>query len=536
MTLFWITLVPFAALFVLLIPFRRPAWQAAPIAYAITILIALFVWEITGGVLTASVFNALIVFLELLLIVVFALLVLNIMVETGALDTVKRAIGSITSDERVLAMLLAWGLVGFIEGVAGFGTPAVIAAPVLVHFGLSPLKAVAICLIGNSTAVPFGAAGTPVVIGFAGLDLTDEIVSDAVVYAAAVHALMSIFVTCFIAYVVTLGKPKGSLREFLPFAVFSALSFSLPYLAMAWFVGPELPAIAGGIVALTTISYAARRGFLLPSTPQELKVSQSQHKEEPDPDGRTDDTDADRRTDGEAVSPGAMLRGFAPFIVMSLALIVSRTVPGMRETLEGVTITFGEIAGTELEDLTPLYTPYFYLALALATALVVFRIDGRVLKSAAISTYERIRTASVVLIFIIGLTQLLLISKTNQADLPSIPEVLGEGFADLLGGTFVVFSGFLGALGSFMTGSATVSNLLFGSLQVDAARALENAAAIFLALQLIGAGVGNMISLSNIAMAAGAAGLDSKEGEVIRETIIPVIVVCLMAGLVLYFW
>jgi lactate permease len=519
MTLFWITLVPFAALFILLIPFRRPAWQAAPIAYAITIIIALFVWEITGAVLAASVFNALIVFLELMLIVVFALLVLNIMIETGALDTVKTAIGGITSDKRVLAMLLAWGLVGFIEGIAGFGTPAVIAAPVLVYFGMSPLKAVAICLIGNSTAVPFGAAGTPVVIGFAGLGLADEVISDAVFYAAAVHTPMSIFITCFIACIVTMDTPKGSFRSFVPFAVFSALSFSLPYLAIAYFVGPELPAIIGGIVALTAISYAAKRGFLLPSTPDELKVSEN-----------------DGKSDEESVALGAMLRGFAPFIVMSLALIVSRTVPGMREMLEDVTITFGEFAGTELEDLTPLYTPYFYLALALVTALVVFRIDGRVLKAAASSTYERIRTASIVLIFIIALTQLLLISDTNQADLPSIPEVLGEGFADLLGGTFVVFSGFLGALGSFMTGSATVSNLLFGSLQADAARALESPTAIFLALQLIGAGVGNMISLSNIAMAAGAAGLDSREGEVIRETIIPVVVVCLVAGLALYFW
>jgi len=326
MTLFWITLVPFAALFILLIPFRRPAWQAAPIAYAITIIIALFVWEITGAVLAASIFNALIVFLELMLIVVFALLVLNVMIETGALDTVKTAIGAITSDKRVLAMLLAWGLVGFIEGIAGFGTPAVIAAPVLVYFGMSPLKAVAICLIGNSTAVPFGAAGTPVVIGFAGLELSDEVISDAVFYAAAVHAVMSIFITCFIAYIVTMDKPKGSFRAFVPFAVFSALSFSLPYLAIAYFVGPELPAIIGGIVALTAISYAAKRGFLLPSTPDELKVS------EVDEDREKSDED----TKKETVSFGAMLRGFAPFIVMSLALIVSRTVPGMREMLHAL--------------------------------------------------------------------------------------------------------------------------------------------------------------------------------------------------------
>ena len=130
----------------------------------------------------------------------------------------------------------------------------------------------------------------------------------------------------------------------------------------------------------------------------------------------------------------------------------------------------------------------------------------------------------------------LIVWEMNQADLPAIPAVLGEGLADIMGGAFVIFSGFLGAIGSFMTGSATVSTLLFGGLQLDAARALERAFAVVLALQLIGASVGNMISLSNIAMACGAAGVESKEGTVMRGTIVPVVVICLISGLILYFW
>lgn len=213
MSLLWVTLIPFMALFLLLIPLRRPAAQAAPVAYACAIAIALIVWEMTGAVLVASLLNTLIVFVELLLIVIFALLVLNIMIETGALDRIKTGIRGMTKDIRVLAMLLAWGLVGFIEGIAGFGTPAVLAAPVLVYFGMKPLQAVVICLIGNSSAVPFGAAGTPVVIGFAGLQVPDQAIADAVLYVAAIHTLMSIFITCTIAYIVTADKPKGSFES-----------------------------------------------------------------------------------------------------------------------------------------------------------------------------------------------------------------------------------------------------------------------------------------------------------------------------------
>ena len=511
MMLFWLSLLPFIALFVLLIPFRRPAYQAAPIAYAVAVVLALTVWQVSGAVVMASMLNALIVFIEVLLIVTLALLLLNVMVETGTLDTIRSALASITTDDRVLAMLLAWGLVCFIEGIAGFGTPAVLAAPMLVYFGFTPLKAVTISLIGNSTAVPFGAAGTPVIIGFAGLGLSEDAAAQVVFQTAAVQGGMSVFITCFITYVVTRNAAKGRFREFVPFAIFSALTFSIPYVLIACFVGPELPSILGGIVALVAISYAAHKGFLL----------------------RPGVMPSNRR----AVSPAAMLKSFAPFLVMSVALIASRTIPAVRETLRELTISFGSFRGIELtQEISPFYTPYFYLALALLSASLLFKVSFGTLVRAAAVTHRKIRIASIVLIFIIALTQLLLMSEMNQADLQSIPQVLGSGFATLLCAGFVMFSAFLGAFGSFMTGSATVSNLLFASLQSDAARALATPATTLLALQLIGAGLGNMISLHNIAMASGAVGLAATEGQVIRKTIVPVVAVCLAAGFVLLAW
>ena len=515
MGLFLTTLLPFLVLFLLLIAFRRPAYEAAPISYAITVAIAFGVWQITGAVFVASLLDALIVFFEVMLIVVMALLVLNLMIETGALDRVKVAVARVTTDDRVLAMLLAWGLVGFVEGIAGFGTPAVLAAPLLVHFGFSPVKAVAISLIGNSTAVPFGAAGTPVVIGFRGLDLPDDVAASAVVQAAALQAGAAVIVTCSIAYVVARGTGKGRFREFLPFAVFSALSFSVPYFAVAYLVGPELPSIVGGASAILAITFAARRGILLPGAPEPAKRTRA----------------------SESGMPLDVARSFAPFAVMALALIVSRTVPPLRDALQSVTFSFGEFRQLQLgQEISPLFTPYFYLALALLTALLLFKVRGDHLRSAVEASFRRLRLASVVLIFIIALTQLLLWSETNQAGLPSMPKVLGEGFAEQLGGAFVVFSPFLGAIGSFMTGSATVSNLLFAGLQVDSAEALDAPVARFLALQLIGAGVGNMISLSNIAMAAGSVGLEAREGKVMRFTGVPVLIICLLAGGVFLLW
>ncbi len=511
MTLFWITLIPFALLFVLLVFLRRPAYEAAPLAWLATLLIGLFVWQLPGTVVATSLANAGVVFLEVMLIITVALLMLNVLIRTGHLDAIQCAIARVSDDRRVLAMLLGWGLVGFVEGIAGFGTPAVLAAPLLVYFGMRPLKAVAIALIGNSTAVPFGAAGTPVVIGFAGVGLDEATVEQAVFQTAAIHGALGVFITVFIAWVATLGEEKGRFREFIPFAVFSGLAFGVPYFLVAWLVGPELPAIIGGASAMALIAWAAHIGWLLPGH--------------------------GGREAGEAVDLRRVVRGLVPFAVMVVALILSRTVDPLREWLAGVEIGFGALPGVAPDQtLQPLFTPYFYFFLALLTAMFLFRVDRATLGGAAVATWQRVRIAAIVLVFIISLTQLLLISADNGAGLPSMPQVLGQGLAELLGGGFVLFSAFVGALGSFMTGSATVSNLLFTGLQVDTAEALALALPSILALQLIGAGVGNMISLQNIAMAAGAAGLEAREGQVIRETIIPVLVVCTSAGLLMLVW
>lgn len=512
MMLFWLTLVPFVVLFALLVPLRRPAYEAAPVAYLATLVLAVAIWEVGGMVIVTSLLDASVVFVEVLLIIVFALLVLNVMIVTGHMNAIQQVIAGVSRDHRVLAMLLGWGLVGFVEGIAGFGTPAVLAAPLLVYFGMKPLKAVAIALIGNSTAVPFGAAGTPVIIGFAGLGLEEATLEEAVRQTAMIHAVLAIFITIFITWVATLGEAKGRFREFLPFATLSALAFGIPYLLVAWLIGPELPSIIGGVVAMAVIALAAHRGRFLPS-----------HQP---------------RADSVEQAPiGRVLLAFVPFVVMALALSASRTIMPLREALQSVRWSPGDTLGIELgQSLSPLYTPYFYFALALITALILFRVSRASLGEAVVATWSKLRVAAIVLAFVIALTQLLLVSGQNAAGLPSMPQVLGQGLAELLGGTFVLLSAFLGALGSFMTGSATVSNLLFAQLQVDTADALAITLPSVLALQLIGAGVGNMISLHNIAMAAAAAGLQAREGQVIRETIIPVIVVCLGAGLLALVW
>lgn len=516
---FWIAFVPFVVLFIWLIPLRRPAVEAAPLAFLAAVAAGIFAWQMPSSALAAALADTAVVYLEVMLIITFALLFLNLLVSTGKMKAVEVAIGGVSQDSRVIAMLIGWGLVSLIEGIAGFGTPALLAAPLLVLFGMAPFKAVIVALIGNSIAVPFGAAGTPVLIGLAGLGLDEATLTASVIRVAILLAVVSVFVTWFMTWVVTRGEERGRFREFLPFATFSALSFAVPYLLVAWLVGPEMPSIIGGAFAIGCIAFTARSGFLIARS------------------NRAENLALVGSSQAKVSSSVWRAAAFAsvPLVVLTVALLLSRTIMPIRQALLSVKIRPFEWFGLESgAALTPLYTPYAYFALALLTSILLFRARRAQVLSAASLTFGKIRSAAIVLVFVIALTQVFLKSGSNLAGLPSMPEVLAFGIATGLGESFILLSAFLGAFGSFMTGSATVSNLLFAQIQVDTGIALALSIPSAVALQMIGAAIGNMISLQNIAMATAAAGVETREGNIIKETIVPVVVIGAVAGIL--FW
>ncbi len=275
---------PIVVAAILLVGLNWPAKKAMPVAFIMTVLIALFQWQMSAARVSASIAQGLIITAAVLWIVFGAILLLNTLKHTGAITVIRNGFTTISDDRRIQAIIIAWCFGSFIEGASGFGTPAAIAAPLLVAIGFPALAAVVVGMMIQSTPVSFGAVGTPIIVGVnKGLDshaigqtLTAN-GSDWATYLQAIttqvsfiHAVIGTLMPLLMAMMLTrfFGKNK-SWKEGLavaPFAIFAGLAFTVPYALTGWLLGPEFPSLLGGLVGIVLVTIAARKGFLVPKT------------------------------------------------------------------------------------------------------------------------------------------------------------------------------------------------------------------------------------------------------------------------------
>ena len=284
MTLAVLSLLPIATVAVFLVVLRWPASRAMPLTYAVAVALALFVWQVPGLQVVAATINGLVIALTLLYIIFGAILLLNTLQESGAISTIRRGFTDISRDRRVQVIIVAWLFGSFIEGSAGFGTPAAVAVPLLVGLGFPGMAAVMAGMIIQSTPVSFGAAGTPILVGVnTGLSADPAIAEYAAqlgypVWAdflafigfkvAVLHAIADTLVPLILVSFMTrfFGKNRSfaeGLRVW-KFAIFAALAMTIPYVIAGYVLGPEFPALVGSLVGLSIVVTAARAGFLVP--------------------------------------------------------------------------------------------------------------------------------------------------------------------------------------------------------------------------------------------------------------------------------
>ena len=498
--------LPFLLIFLLLIVFRMPAVKAMPLVFLATLALLAGYWRMTLEATLASGLASLLVFLELFLIILFAVLLINIYKETEVINKIEKFLASISPDYRVQAMLIAWAFVALIEGAAGFGTPVALAAPFLVMLGFPVVKAIIIGLIGDSTAVTFGAAGTPIIMGFTATDLTTEQIASVVVNSALIHLPLAMVATLAITYVIA---EKGAFKEFIPFAVFSALAFTIPFTLTAIFIGPELPSIVGGIIAMILISIAGKYNFLTPKN----VVSFTNEKQ-------------------EKTNLKSLVKPLTPFIAMILALIITRNVEVLNNFFSSFQYGFENILGTGIgESIQPLFTPYFYFLIAILIAIPLFKANKEKVRSALFNSLDKIKYAMITLVFVLFTAQLILNSDINNAAMQGMTSILAEGLSSTMGSYYIYLSPFVGALGTFVTGSSTVSNILLTSIQVDTAITVGGSAVLMASLQAVGSAAGNMFALHNIVTASAVVGLKEGEGEIIKYNTVIAAIYCLLAGI-----
>lgn len=528
---------------VLLIGFRLPARLGMPIVYVVIASIALFVWQVPFDRVAASTLQGLVVTCEILLIIFSAILLLNTLKHSGAVEVIKNSFHGVSPDRRVQVIIIVWCFGAFIEGAAGFGTPAAIVAPLLVALGFPAMAAVMLGLMAQSTPVTFGAAGTPILVGlFGGLQgpqldallersqisfdtylqyVTDEVVVFHGITGTFMPLLMVMMLTRFFG-------AKASWREgisILPFALFGGLAFTLPYMLIGWILGPEFPSIIGGLIGLGILVTAARAGFLVPKDTWDFAPSSAWPAEWMGKLESSVDTLGQQRS-------LSLLRAWAPYLLLAVLLVLTR----VRELplgawLRDQRIELPDILGTGVDaGSAPLYLPAFVILIVVAATYLVHGMKARAMRSAIGESGKTLIGAGFVLLFTIPMVRIYVNSDVNALDLESMPLAMADWVSDSVGIVWPLFAPAIGALGAFIAGSNVVSNLMFSAFQFGVAERLAMSTVTIVALQSVGAAAGNMIAIHNVVAASATVGLLGREGAILRKTIIPTLYYLLMVG------
>lgn len=528
--------LPILVTIVLMAAFNWPAKRALPVSWALSAGIALSVWQMDfQHVFGYSLFGVLKAF-DVLIIIFGAILILNTMKQSGAMTTINNGFNGITKDRRIQAVIIGWMFGAFIEGAAGFGTPAAICGPLLVGLGFPPLAAAMVALIFNSTPVSYGAVGTPVFGAMSTVAANlKQVGADPEIFKmvmtkwiAIPHGLVGVFIPLLgLCMLTKFFSEERSIKPGLaaaPFAIFAGLAFVIPYIATATLLGPEFPSLVGAFIGLPIVLVAAKSGFLVPK-----KTWDFPDKSKWDADWKSVMEDKTGDT-GEAKM--SLAKAWAPYALIAIILVVTR-IPslGLKPILAAQKLTIPNIMGIEGLNygLAWAYLPGTipFILVALITH-VIHGMSAQQIKTAWTSTFKQLTGAAIALFAGVALVQLLLNSGTNAGELPSMMTAMAQAAAAISGDAFPFFAPFIGVLGAFISGSNTVSNILFSSFQFETARILAMPEVLIVALQVIGGAVGNMICVNNVVAVCATVGTIGVEGKIIRRNAIP----CFIYGIV----
>ena len=454
------------------------------------------------------------------------------------MHTIRRGFTDISPDRRIQVIIIAWLFGSFIEGSAGFGTPAAVAVPLMVGLGFPAMAAVVAGMIIQSTPVSFGAVGTPMLVGVATgieplsqLDISSFVFSTAT-KVATLHVIAGLLVPLFLVGIMTrfFGKNK-SFSEGLKvwkFALFAALAMTIPYILVAYLLGPEFPALLGGLIGLAIVIPAAQKGFL---TPKGEDIWDFEEKEHWDPiwTGRLE-----LKNNDIYAGKISMWRAWAPYVLIAVFLLITRLTP-VGDWLKSAKIVVPNIFGTSITSSWEiLYSPGFIFIVVAVLTYFMHGMKPSDFGKAVKTSWKTIIAASTALVFTVPMVQVFINTAGGAAGYPEMPIALAEGVANLAGSVYPVFATFVGGIGAFVAGSNTVSNMMFSYFQYGVGERIGADPSWIVALQAVGGAAGNMICVHNVVAASAVVGLVGKEGHVIRKTLLPFFYYSLLAGCVGY--
>ncbi len=503
-----------------------PSTVAFALAALLAYLVRIGFFKTSPNLAHAAILSGLLQALTPISIVFGAILFFVALERSGALETLRLWLDGVSRNPVAQLMIVGWSFVFLIEGASGFGTPAALAAPILVGLGFPPVRIAALCIIMNTVPTSFGAVGTSNWFGFGSLGLTESQLIEIGRNAALMHTFAALVIPLIALRLVVDWK---AIRRNLVFVELSILASVLPMAAVAMF-SYEFPSVIGGVIGLLATIFLARRGIGLAKEKADAAVSMM---------AISPPAGSQQPPEARILHGADVLRALAPLIATVGILLLTR-IPflGLRQLLTseagGISIPLGKLGVFSLspslvvqlrqvlgEDLhwshavlfVPSILPFFVAAVL---ALILYRCPSSVYGEVAGETFARLRNPVIALFGALIFVQLLKIDGERAST-----KILGDALANGTGGLWIYVAGFLGALGSFFAGSATISNLTFGPIQLRIAQDLGVSPTIMLAVQSVGAALGNMVAIHNIVAVCAVLGLKDQEGAILKKTFLP---------------
>jgi lactate permease len=502
-----------------------PSNKALPLSALVLYLIALIVFQYHPNLVHANILAGLLVAWTPILIIAGAIFLFKTMEVTGSIFIVKQWLNSVTENKIAQLMIVGWAFSFLIEGASGFGTPAAIAAPVLVGLGFNPVRVAIVALIMNTVPVSFGAVGTPTWFGFSAIELSETEILSIAFKSATIHAIVSLFIVTIA--LLQLVKLKSILNN-AGYIILSVASTVIPYLVVSGF-NYEFPSLIGGATGLLASVFFAKKniGLKTGDTKAQMNLKQT-----------------------NSISNKKLIKATFPLWGTILVLIVTR-IPqlGIKQLLTAgepaLHISLGmlgdfSISGSlviGLENIFQttqnwshmvLYVPSVipFLLISLVT-FKIFRTQNNDIKSVFSTTVQQMKKPTYALLGALVFVNLMMMGGEKSA-----VNTIGRVMADFTGEYWKFFASYLGAVGSFFSGSATISNLTFAGIQDSIALETNLDRTTILALQSVGGSFGNMVCINNIVALTSVLALIGKEGYILKKTAFPMLFYGLLTGII----
>lgn len=519
--------VPLLLAFFAMVLFNASASKSVGFSFLLTIVLVLFVWKMNLQTTAAYAVYGLLKAVDLLLIVAGAIFLQNTLKKAGLMDTIRSGFQTISPDPRIQAIIIAYLFGAFIEGSAGFGTPAALAAPLLVGLGFPAVPACVVALISNSTPVPFAAAGTPTLttistlssqlaVSGGGIDLfTREVTHKICLYLGIGGLVVPILLVAVLVLFFGGKERRGrSIAEMIPFSILAALTFIVPYYLLGTYLGPEFASIIGSIIGMFLTILAAKFRILVPKYRWQFQNAPVATQEDL----------------GEPPTMKQFLLAWSPYFAIALLLFVTRVdAIGLKAILKSISIPFHNILGVEglNLDFQWAYNPgiFPFCIVALVTALIC-KLPGKDTVQVAKDTGRQMANLTIALIAGVAMVQIMMHSDANTSGLSSMLSQISQLMVDLVGAAFPYMSPVIGIFGAFVSGSCTVSSTLFGPLQYETAQMLGLSTSTIVALQITGGALGNMICINNVVAVTSTTNAPGNEGRIIRTCLLPCLIYC----------